>query len=61
MVPYVELPLVMLLTVQVTAVLVVPVTDAVIPKVPFTCTFCAPEGLVMETATGTAIVTLSEA
>jgi hypothetical protein len=51
MVPYVELPLVTPFTVQVTAVLVVLATAAVIAKVPFTGTVCALVGVVMETAT----------
>jgi hypothetical protein len=51
MVPYVESPLVMPFTVQVTEVLEVPDTEAVIPKVPSTGTDCGPVGLVMETAT----------
>jgi hypothetical protein len=64
MVPYVELPLVMPFTVQVTAVLDVLATAAVIAKVPFTTTLCVKlVGLVMETATAAAavIVTLTEA
>lgn len=51
MVPYVELPLVTPFTVQVTAVLEVPVTAAVIARVPFTGTVCGVVGVVMETAT----------
>jgi hypothetical protein len=51
MVPYAELPLVTPFTVQVTAVLVVLATAAVIAKVPFTGTVCALVGVVMETAT----------
>ena len=53
MVPYVALPLVMPFTVQVTAVLDVLATAAVIAKVPFTTTLCVKlVGLTMETATG---------
>jgi hypothetical protein len=50
-VPYVELPLVTPFTDQVTAVLEVPDTVAVIVKVALTCTVCAVVGLVMETVT----------
>jgi len=56
MVPYVELPLVTPFTVQVTAVLLVLATAAVIAKVPFTGTLCALVGLVMETATAGGVV-----
>jgi hypothetical protein len=50
-VPYVELPFVTPFTDQVTAVLEVPDTAAVIVKVALTCTVCAVVGLLMETAT----------
>jgi hypothetical protein len=56
MVPYVELPLVTPFTVQVTAVLVVLATAAVIAKVPFTGTVRALVGVVMETATAGGVV-----
>jgi hypothetical protein len=56
MVPYAELPLVTPFTVQVTAVLVVLATAAVIAKVPFTGTICALVGVVMETATAGGVV-----
>ena len=49
------MPLVTPLTVQVTAVLVVPATAAVMLKVLFTGTVCALVGLVMETATVSAV------
>jgi hypothetical protein len=55
MVPKVELPLVMPFTAQVTAALEVPVTEAVIPKVPFTGTVCELKGVVMDTATESAV------
>lgn len=63
MVPNVELPLVMLFTVQVTAVFVVPVTEALMAKVLSTATLAVGlAGVVMETATtGAEIVTLTEA
>jgi hypothetical protein len=61
MVPYVALPLVTPFTVQVTPVLAVPVTDAVMPKVALTAKLCAPVGVVMETTTPGKIVTLTEA
>jgi hypothetical protein len=62
MVPYVALPLVMPFTVQVTAVLDVLATAAVIAKVPFTAMFCVKlVGVTMETATGGKMVTLTEA
>ena len=49
-------------TVQVTAVLDVLATAAVIAKVPFTITLCVKlVGLVMETATAGKMVTLTEA
>jgi hypothetical protein len=61
MVPKVELPLVTPLTVQVTAVLEVFVTEAVMPKVAFTSTVWGEVGLVIETATAAVMVTLTEA
>jgi hypothetical protein len=66
-VPVVELPLVTVpafapVTVQVTAVFAVPVTEAVMGKVPPTFILAGLEGLVMETPTAaTVIVTLTEA
>src|SRR5208282_4042250 len=48
-------------TVQVTPVLEVPVTDAVMPKVALTAKLCAPIGVVMETPTKGKMVTLTEA
>jgi len=52
MVPYVELPLATPFTVQVTAVLVVPLTEATMDNVPPASMFAdAGVGLVMETAT----------
>jgi hypothetical protein len=51
MVPYVELPFAMPLTVQVTARFLVFITAAVIARVPFTGTVCALVGLVMVTST----------
>jgi hypothetical protein len=55
MVPCVELPLVTPFTVQVTAVLVVLVTAAVIARVPFTGTVSEVVGVVMETATAAGV------
>jgi hypothetical protein len=62
MVPNVELPSVTVFTVHVTAVFVVPVTAATRDKVLPTVTLAVlVEGVVMATATGLKIVTLTEA
>jgi hypothetical protein len=61
MVPYVELPLVIPFTVQVTPVLEVPVTDAVKPKVELTDKLCGLVGAVIVTLTPPETVTLTEA
>jgi hypothetical protein len=51
MVPYVALPFATPFTVQVTAMFVVFITVAVMGKVSFTATVCAPVGLVIVTTT----------
>jgi hypothetical protein len=61
MVPYVALPLATPLTVQVTAVLELPVTDAVNPRVPLTDRLWGLEGVVMVIPTTGVMVTDAEA
>ena len=61
MVPNVALPLVTPLTVQVRAVLEVPVMAAVKPKLVLTFKLCGLVGVVIEITTPAEIVTLSEA
>jgi hypothetical protein len=62
MVPYAGPPLVTPFTVQVTLVLLVPVSDAAMGKVPLTATFGVDVvGLVIAIATPDEMVTLSEA